>query len=274
MNLPGSSIEVYESKDDGATPQGTIAICTRDHLNAATATCMWTTDYSFLRPNHYVSRIVVQGSILTLQRNECLKRLQGDWILFIDDDMVWKPKDIGRLVTRWEYLQAQSDQPVIMGALCHRRTAPYDPTMYMREQPNAGQYRYLEKWDTDFVEVDATGLAFLLIPVKALEAISSVRWPSAEDRLTMGPPPMFTWEGGVGEDIRFCQKAKLAGCMIVVDTTIEIGHISEIAITRKHFLQEVANRLPEDEERASQLNQEMGIETLTAAEARKMLGWS
>lgn len=273
MDVPGVTIEIHESHDKGDSPMGTIAICTRDHLNAATATALWTTDYSFVTPGKYVERVVVQGSILTLQRNECAKRAAGDWLLFIDDDMVWSPLDVGRLVNSWAETQKEFDEPILMGALCHRRTPPYDPTLYARAQSDSGSYRFLETWGTDLVEVDATGLAFLLIPVAAFERMSGMEWPSVEQRAMLNPPPIFKWDGGLGEDIRFCQEAKSAGCRIMVDTRIAIGHISEVAIGRRHFLQEVANRTQAEEDFIRETNEAFGIPTLTREQARRELGW-
>ena len=170
MRRPGGEIEVFESHDPGTGSFGTVAMCVRDHINAASATCMWTTDTSFLPDGKYLNRVIVQGSILTTQRNECIRRLTGDWILFVDDDMVWNPDDIARLYASWREVQDQMDEPVIMGGLCHRRTPPHDATMYVRTQPTSGPYRFMETWDNDIVEVDATGMAFLLIPVAALAA--------------------------------------------------------------------------------------------------------
>jgi len=272
-NGPGVTLTAYESHDAGSQAYGTIALCTRDHLNAATATSLWTTDYRFVPQGKYVNRVVVQGSILTLQRNECLKRMEGDWILFIDDDMVWQPLDIGRLVASWQEVQGQMDVPVIMGGLCFRRTPPHDPTLFVREQPTSGGYRHLETWTDSIVEVDATGMAFVLIPLAALEKMCGFAWPSLETRKAVDPPPMFKWEGGVGEDLRFCQEAKDSGCRIFVDTTIEIGHIAEVSITRKHFLAEIAARSPEQQVKVARANNRMGIDTMTPQQAREKLGW-
>lgn len=273
MSQPGSTLQVFTSKTPGKT-KGTISLCTRDHLNAATATCLWVTDFGWVGPGESVARNVIQGSILTLQRNECMKRQEGDWIIFIDDDMVWNPDAVGRLVASWEEVQATTDQPVIMGALCHRRGVPYDPTLYMRERAFEGGYRILERWVDDIVEVDATGLAFVLIPVKALEAIVQAPWPPLERRLELDPPPLFRWTGRMGEDLVFMQEAKNAGCRVFVDTRIEIGHIAEVPIWHKDFLMQIAIRTPTEEKLVREMNDAMGLPTMSATEARSRLGWS
>jgi glycosyltransferase involved in cell wall biosynthesis len=217
--------------------------------------------------------LTVVGSMLVLQRNECLRQMEGDWILFIDDDMVWQPDAIGRLVTSWKEQQAKFDHPVIMGALCHRRGAPYDPTLYMRDDAMAGKYRFLEKWDTDIIEVDATGLAFLLVPVTVFEAMANAPWPNKETRLLYEPPALFRWVERLGEDLRFCQDAKEAGCTILVDTTIKIGHLAEIQVTGDDFLRSISMRPQEDEDMVRAINDKYGLPTMSANEAKEALGW-
>lgn len=266
-------MNVYSSRQPG-DPLGTIAMCTRDHLNAATATCLWSTDFSWVPPGQHVQRSVTQGSILTMQRNECLKRMEGSWLLFIDDDMVWRPEAVGQLVLSWQKLQAQFEEPVMLGGLCHRRAHPYDPTLYAREAPSHGLYRFIEKWDTDIVEVDATGCAFLLIPETVLVAMATragTEWPPLADRLNRLPPPIFRWDGMMGEDLSFCADAKAAGARIFVDTRIEIGHIAEVTIGRRDFLRAVSERDAVTEDHIRTLNTGLGLPTLTAEEARGLL---
>lgn len=270
---PVSSLNIHSGKAEGET-LGTIAFCTRDHLNASTATCLWNTAFDWVPTGYSVQRLIVQGSILTLQRNECLKRMEGDWILFIDDDMVWQPEAVGQLIASWRGLQDEFEEPIILGGLCHRRQEPYDPTLYAREQPTSGRYRFIEKWDTDLVEVDATGAAFLLIPEAALHAIArhadSV-WPPFSERENKPPPPVFHWSGLFGEDLSFCMDAKAAGCRIFVDTRIEIGHIAEVTIDRRSFLRSVATRHQETEDLIRSINDTVGLPTMTADEARELL---
>lgn len=246
-------------------------MCVRDHVNAATMISLLMTDFSWLGPGEGVHRSIVQGSMLTMQRNECIKQMEGDWIVFIDDDMVFKPDAIGRLVRSWEEVQAQFEAPVIMGGLCQRRGFPHEPTLYVRETPTSGRYRFLEVFD-GIVEVDATGMAFCLIPVRALEAIMGFDFPEKSVRMTQYPPPFFEWTGNTGEDIEFCQKARRAGVRIFVDTDIEIGHIAEVTITTKDFYRVVSNRTDDEVREIQRVNEGMGLLTLSREEARRRLG--
>lgn len=274
MNVPLSTLELTSLRSQ-EEPLGTIALPIRDHLNAATVTSLLQTDWSFVGSENSMDRLIIQGNVLPLQRNEAIQRMRGHFLLFIDDDMVWQPGAIGQLVDTFFELDHSFDEPVIVGGLCFRRNPPHAPTLYMRTKPNDGPYNFLETWSTDVIEVDATGCAFLLIPKTAIEQIGGAEMPPLEVRKTMGAPPaFFQWTGRMGEDLRFCSDAKAAGVRIFVDTRIEIGHVSEISITRKHFLQEIAMREEGLEAERRKINDVNGLPTLSRAEARELLGWT
>jgi len=262
---PAPDLAVYTMHSEG-TDIGTIAIPVRDQVNAATTTSLVMTDYSFLQQGQTIERLIVQGSVLTLQRNECIQRMKGDWLLFIDDDMVWDPDIIGRLIaTRDEH------DLDMLGALCYRRSAPHQPTLFMREGPTYGQYNYLERWDDDIIEVDATGMAFIVIHKRVFERIAGTEMPPYDVRVGMKPPNFFRWEGALGEDLRFCQDARAAGCRIWVDTRLEIGHVGERVIRRRDFLLEHAFRDELELDRRRRLNDRMNLTTLEPDEALKEL---
>ena len=267
---PGTTMEYFTGHRDGE-PIGTIAIPVRDHVNAATMTSVVMTDFSWLPPGKTVDHHIVQGSILTSQRNECIQRMRGDWLLFIDDDMIWSPEMVGRLV-----LEREEQDLDILGGLCFGRHVPYQPTLYMREKADSGGYHPMETWsEGTIVEVDATGCAFLLIHKRVFEMIAGGPMPPYEHRMREGGPPpnFFRWEGLMGEDIRFCQEAKAAGARIWVHTGIKIGHMSEVQITHADFLAQLARRTIPSYEAHKKVNDAMGLPTMTPGEAKERLGW-
>lgn len=270
-DAPVASLRVYSAEVDGAV--GTIAVPVRDQLNAATAMSFWQADLSsWLAPGARVARHIIQGNILPMQRNEAVQRMEGDWLVFVDDDMVFDSDAIKRLVFSWSDL---GDPMAILGGLCFRRMPPHQPTMYMREHPDSGAYNFLESWSADIVEVDATGCAFLLIPKGVFEAIAETPLPPLGIRRLMPrPPEFFVWSNGIGEDLRFCQDAKRAGARIFVDTTIEIGHMTESMVDVRSYWASIAERTTELEGVRREINDRMGLPTLTSAEARSRLGWT
>jgi len=268
---PGAQMEYYTGHLEGGNVIGTIAFPVRDHMNAATVTSIIMSDFNWLPKGKTVDHHIIQGSILTSQRNMAIQRMRGDWLLYIDDDMTWRPDAIGRLVEARE-----KDDFDILSGLCFRRHFPYQPTLYMRESPTEGSYFPLEKWGEDeIVEVDATGCAFMLIHKRVFEMIAGGPMPPYEHRIREGGPPpnYFRWEGLMGEDIRFCQEAKAAGARIWVHTGIPVGHIAEIEINQKVFLEEIAKRPQRAYEEHKKINDEMGFQTMTSQQARERLGW-
>lgn len=137
-------------------------------------------------------------------------------LLWIDDDMVFKPDALQRLLAH--------DLPIV-GGLCHNRRAPYMPILLYKSPASGSEanHAYLYRYDypKGLVEVDATGGAFLLVKMEVFEAIE-------QKFATPGEGPFS--QRGSGEDVSFCERAKLCGYPIYVDTTVEIGHIGEVIV--------------------------------------------
>jgi len=269
---PGEGLTALTVSRPG-DPIGTIGIPARDHIASLTMVSLLTSDMNFaIEAGRGVPKIeVMQGNVLPWQRNEIINRMQGDWVLFIDDDMVWRPDTIARLVAT-----ADEHDLDMVGALCFRRAFPFQPTMYMREKPDDGLYLPREWWDDgEIVEVDATGMAFILIRTRVFETYIDGPIPSYEERRKLGGPPpnFFHWYGSMGEDLRFCQEVKAKGVKIYVDTAIEVGHISEVTIGKDDFLSALARRDKASFLERKKLNDEMGLPTMSPEEARERLGW-
>ena len=137
----------------------------------------------------------------------------------------------------------------------------------MRERADGGMYNFLERWDSDIVEVDASGMAFMVIHKRVFEKIAGSKMPPYEERLKIGPPQFFKWVGVLGEDLRFCQDAKAAGCRIFVDTRIKIGHVAETVITERDFLMELALRDRTLVRERRKANKRMGLKTVSPVQA-------
>lgn len=265
---------IAASDPKGGIARGTIAMCVRDKVSAQTAISMMMIDYSFLGPDEYVSRYIIQGNVLTMQRNECVRMMQGDWILFIDADMVWRPQDIHTIIETRDKFDLD-----IVGGLCFQRGDPFQPTLYIESPDGESGYTFLEQWpENTAVEVDATGLAFCLIHKRVFDRIlmasTGQEMPTFEERKHMMAPPFFKWTGQLGEDFQFCKEAKATGSRVWVDTSIKIGHIGEVTIDEKMFLLEIAQRSDEgDADRAAQL-EAIGYKAETREGARRRLGWT
>lgn len=265
-------LEIHENPASVTKCVGTIAMVTRDLVAAQTAISWLMDDRSYLGPGEYTMRYIVQGNVLVHQRNECIQKMDGDWILFIDSDMVFQPGAVKALIETRDKFDLD-----IVGGLCFQRSAPYQPTMYVMAANAEHGYTFLEDWDEDAaVEVDATGMAFCLIHKRVfdriLQANTGEGFPDLETRKGMRPPPFFRWEGEYGEDFLLCREAKATGSRIFVDTSIKIGHSGMTVITETDFLREIAFRR-EDEQafRVEQLKS-VGHQAITPERARERLG--
>jgi hypothetical protein len=244
----------------------------RDQISGETHASFLKSDYRWAQ-GQFTNRLYVQGSQLPLQRNHAVHGMQGEWILFIDDDMVFAPDAIGQLVASYHQLKEHIKEPVIVGGLCSRRYPPFQPTVFRALDMQEGPFRVIEDWgDEQYVECDATGAAFYLIEEDVFSAIMGGPMPSWEDRQKIKDPwPYYEWIGTMGEDMRFSLKARAAGCRIFVDTHIRIGHVASLVVGIEDFWRQVAIRSPEDEESVRLMNMSLDLPTLTADRAGELL---
>lgn len=272
-------LQINENPEIAQKCVGTIAMVTRDNVAAATAISWLMTDMSFLGPGEYIARYIVQGNVLVFQRNECIQKMDGDWILFIDSDMTWQPDAIKTLVETRNRFDLD-----MVGGLCFQRASPYQPTLYLNadkaplsEEVTWSGYTFMEEWEEDAaVEVDATGMAFCLIHKRVFDRIltkaTGEGFPELEVRKEMRPPPFFKWTGEFGEDFQFCREAKMSGSRIFVDTSVKIGHIGDQVITEETFLREIVFRPQVAQEFRENQLKGIGRKALTPEQARERLG--
>ena len=136
-------------------------------------------------------------------------------LLWIDDDMIFRSDAVPKLIAH--------DLPIV-GGLCFNRHHPYNPVL-LYDPPKGCEdagflFRYEWPQPPGLLEVDATGAAFLLTKREVFEKIAENLKPDE------GP---FT-QGGWGEDVSFCRRARAAGYKVMVDTSIEIGHVGEVVV--------------------------------------------
>lgn len=161
------------------------------------------------------------GSNISKGRNELVARFldktDGEWLLFIDSDMVFPEDTIVRLLAA-----AQAAGTKIISGLCVMVTGDGPiPTLYLpAEGENEVTRVMLNAPDDQVMQVFATGAACLMIHRDVLE----------EFRAT-APDDPFCWfqekvirTCWVSEDITFCLRAYELGFTVFVDTTLSIGH--------------------------------------------------
>jgi len=192
------------------------------------------------------------GSLIPLSRNriaEMAVEISAKCLIFVDADMVFAEDAMEKLL--------KHDRDIISG-LCTQRAAPYMPVAKMRTKE--GGYLVAEGVGSGrLIEVDGIGSAFVCIKprvfealnqpyyaipavnsmqdyVEAIEDIKTVLASYTDTRETLinrlkdtllkhqGKPKNRSL---VGEDYFFCEKARMEGFKIFVDTSLHIGHLGE-----------------------------------------------
>jgi hypothetical protein len=179
-------------------------------------------------------------SAIVPARNELVRiALKRDCthIFFMDDDMLMPPGALHRLVNR--------NLPAVSG-LCHLRTPPHYPSMFMEPPSDDGKIYYIKEWpEGSLIKVDAVGAACFLIQTAALQAVMDLDVPEVKKK---GEDLWFLYgkarpgEHTLGEDVFFCKLLRRAGFDIHVDTTVEFGHIGPPMIYSTDYFKNFRNQ--------------------------------
>ena len=143
-----------------------------------------------------------------------------DWLWFCDTDMVYPPETLHRMIGR-----ALEFDVKIIGALCVIVLADGAvPTLFI-DDPATVTRVMLDYEENTLAQVAATGTGCVLIHRSVLEDMQAARGGSRNawfgfDILTAETGE----EWSMGEDVSFCLRARDAGHLTYVDTTIQVGH--------------------------------------------------
>lgn len=165
---------------------------------------------------HFARKAMVETAILS----------KADYIIFLDDDMIFPPNAIIRMVT----LAEKYGYDCVSG-IYSRRGAPFDPLM-MQQVDDTIHYTFhlpTKEYRNHAVECHATGLGCCLFRTSVFEKIEK---------------PWFELPDGMTEDTYFFQKMHRAGIPCHMDTGIVCGHIGTRGIVfpyRTPFTEAVGN---------------------------------
>lgn len=138
----------------------------------------------------------------------------SQFLLFIDSDMVFGGESLMRLL-----LRACDKNISIIGGLAYKRRDPFEPCIMRRI---GRKWKYCKVTNPPGVyEVDGIGMSFTLIKTKVFADLKK--------------PYFYPGKDGLREDLNFCLDAKKAGHRIFVDTTVQVGHLSERTVIDHYF---------------------------------------
>lgn len=126
-------------------------------------------------------------------------------VLWLDADMVFNPDVFEKLL---------ADDKEVVSGVYHSRHAPYQSNMFLDIRAPIRVTNYPE----EVFEIDGCGFGMILVETKVLHEIYRKHGYC------------FQPEVGLGEDLSFCKRAKLAGYKIWCDPNVKAGHIGHVTI--------------------------------------------
>ena len=195
-----------------------IAVPCYENIFPNTMKCIW--DMGKEADGYEVDFDFVGGYTVDRARCECVetaRRAGATHLLFVDNDMVFKPDFLNKLL--------EHDLDVVMGYYRHRPSDPND-TVERTNLCKLGQQHYLEQITPnemmealeegyDLVQVKGGGLGFCLVNMEVFDKIKR-------------PYFLFVnyWTGhALSEDLFFSEQCANAGIEIYADTRCYCGHI-------------------------------------------------
>lgn len=148
--------------------------------------------------------------------------LKGDYthLLFIDDDMIFEGDAINKLLAM--------DVDIATG-IAYQRGEPHSPCIFLFNPDNKSLYpveAVRDKESRGQSQVDAIGGYFILAKRKVFEGVEYPWFKYGDTSLGINDS-VDPEEKGIGEDVYFSAKAKMAGFEVWVDTSVEIKHIGQ-----------------------------------------------
>lgn len=165
-----------------------------------------------------------KGSLVYMARNNLARlaiKAEADWVLWLDDDMVFAPDLLKRMMS-----VCQEDDISFLTAVCFRRRPPYTPCLFDRldRMEHGASYTTLMSVPEGRFKVGGCGFAGVLLSTDVLMSVAA----------KFGGR-MFDPIEGMGEDVSFCWRARQCGYDIWCDSSIEMGHMGDMIITRAFF---------------------------------------
>jgi glycosyltransferase involved in cell wall biosynthesis len=153
-----------------------------------------------------------QNMIVDEARNFIIDKMKGDYLLFIDSDIVPPIDVIPRLL--------EHGKDVVTG-LYFTKNDPFYPVIFKKSDAE-GRYDTKVFYEKDkLIEVDSAGLGCALIKREVLDKIGA---------------PWFKFTTGWGKETResedhyFFRRCREEGYKIYCDTTIKCGHIGKLKV--------------------------------------------
>lgn len=145
-----------------------------------------------------------------------LDRGEGEWLLFVDSDMVWQPEDVDKL------LDSGRSGRLVVGGVYFNTTSEGVATVAWPGEPDE---KRLDWRGGGLKPVKAIGTGFLLIHADVLGDVREHFGAMFENQRNPDAPG-----GWVGEDVNFCWRAGQLGHQVWADCDVVLGHEKTIQL--------------------------------------------
>ena len=163
------------------------------------------------------------GSLVYMSRNELAKRAMesgADYVLWLDSDMIFEPDTLEKLMA-----DMSKDVDIVSGVY-YRRMPPFTPVMYSKLEVGEDTnpiWEDMKSVPDKMFEAAAIGFGCVLMRTSVLMSVFA-------RHLCLFDPLR-----GMGEDLSFCYRARQCGFKIMVDPTVQCGHVSKTVVDQNFY---------------------------------------
>jgi GT2 family glycosyltransferase len=159
----------------------------------------------------------INGSAnIAANRNLAVEAMRGEWLWMLDDDMLFPPDTLTRLLAHFRDPAVE-----IVVPHCLRRHQPYETVLLevraMKDEHHPP--RVIQVDERGLIAVYAAGAAGMLVRRRVFDRIAG---PWFENGQIDGRH--------LQEDTWFCYKAQDAGCRVWCDVDTSMGHMFSVAV--------------------------------------------
>lgn len=193
-------------------PPGTVAVCSSE----AGRVVKFYPTLDRLKVPIGTTLLYATGCYIHQNRNLAVDQMKGEWLFFLDDDNLFEPDILLRLLAH---------QRPIIGSLYLRKQHPFGAHIYdLTPQKTEGAQTLC--WNSralsslpqqQVIAVAGVATSGLLVQRPVLKALSPNPFNHSPDGL-------------VGEDLYFCWRARHAGYPVAVDTGVILGHVGQMIV--------------------------------------------
>ena len=165
------------------------------------------------------------SSLIYHARNDLAKKavkMDVDYILWLDSDMVFEPDTLERLMKHME----QPGVDMVTGVY-FRRVPPFSPVLFDKLDFEKGILKNVSEFSElpkdGLFEVGGCGFGCVLMNMDVIYDVLGKHGNA------------FAPIGDNGEDVAFCYRARDCGYKIFCDPTIKLGHVGNYVITRDYW---------------------------------------